>query len=417
MKKDIVILGSGIAGYSAAHAVKRTNRGVNLTIVSEESDPTYSACVFAEYIAGEIERENLFLRRRDGQVIERSERMPGRKVDRLDLQEKTLGLEDGHKLRFDRLILATGARPIVPKWPGVKRKGVYCLKTLADADAVYQAPGREAVVVGAGPVGLEVAVALQKRGWNVSVIELLETILPKLFSPLQSHLIHTLLERQGIRLLVAERLKKIEGKKRVETVVTDKRTLDCQLVLLGIGMRPEVGLAEGAGLRIGSHGGIAVDQYMRTSHEDVFACGDCVESVDRLSGKPRLSMLWGNAKMQGVVAGLNSLGLGRKYPGALNITTLKLYDATATSVGEVDLVDESHREILRHYGEHSSIRLVVRDELLKGIQVVGPRVDMSIFLHMMLSGERLNCLRESRDRYSLLRQKPWLVRLPAGLRE
>ena len=416
MNRDIVILGSGIAGYSAAHAVKRTNRHANLTIVSEESDPTYSACVFAEYIAGKIERDHVFLKRWDGEAVERSEWMPGQRVDRIDLDGRTLGLQSGRTLGFDRLILATGSRPIVPKWPGVEKKGVYCLKTMADADAVYQAPGKDAVVVGAGPVGLEVAVALRERGWNVSVIELLETILPKLFAPLQSQVIHTLLEQRGIRLLVGERLQKIEGKESVEAVVTDQRTVDCQLAILGIGMRPEVGLAQNAGLRIGSHAGLIVDQQMRTSHEAVFACGDCVESVDMLNGKPGLNMLWGNAKMQATVAGLNSLGLDRKYPGALNTTTLKLYDTTATSVGEVDLLDESHGEIIRHYGEHSSLRLVVRDGYLKGIQAVGPRVDMSIFLRMMLSGERLHGLRESRNKYSLLRQKPWLVRLPADLR-
>jgi NADH oxidase (H2O2-forming) len=414
---NIVILGSGIAGYTAAHAVKRTNRDVNLAVVSEESDPTYSACVFAEYIAGEIKREHVFLAGQNRGAIRRSEWVPGRRVARINLEERTCALESGQALHFDRLILATGSRPIVPKWPGVGKDGVYLLKTMGDADAVCQAPGKDAVVVGAGPVGLEVAVALQKRGWNVSVLELLETIVPRLFPPIQSRMIHTLLERQGIRLLVAERLERIEGKKRVEAVVTDKRTLDCQLVLLGIGMRPEVGLAEDAGLRIGSHGGIAVDQYMRTSHEDVFACGDCVESVDRLSGQPGLNMLWANAKMQGAVAGLNSLGLGRKYPGTLNMTTLKLYDTTATSVGAVDLVDESHGEMVRRHGEHSSVRLVVSDGLIKGIQVLGPRVDMSVFLRMMLSGERLHCLRESRDRHALLRQKPWLARLPADLRE
>jgi NADPH-dependent 2,4-dienoyl-CoA reductase/sulfur reductase-like enzyme len=156
---------------------------------------------------------------------------------------------------------------------------------------------------------------------------------------------------------------------------------------------------------------------MRTSHDDIFACGDCIETVDRLSGIPGLSMLWGNAKTQGAVAGLNSLDQRKKYPGALNLTTLKLYDTVAASVGEVKTPDESYQEIIKEHGEKSSIRLVVTDGIIKGIQTVGSRVDMSVFLNMLICGERLHVLRDSRNKRLLLEQKPWLIRLPAYLRE
>jgi NADH oxidase (H2O2-forming) len=417
MKRRVVILGSGIAGYSAAQAIGRTGEEVHLTVVSADPHPTYSACVFAEYIAGEIERERVFLKGQDRADLVPPESVLAQQAIGIDPEDKEIRLRSGRVLAYDRLILATGSRAVVPRLPGVDRQGVTCLKTLPEADALLRAEGKAAVVVGSGPVGLEVAVALRKRGWDVSVIELLEHILPRLFSPVQSRTIHTLLERQGIRVMAGERLLGIAGEKRVEAVTTDRRTLPCQLVLLGIGMQPEVSLAARAGLRIGPSGGLCVDPSMQTSCEDVFACGDCVESIDRLSGKPSLNMLWGNAKMQGAVAGLNSLGLRRRYPGALNLTTLKLYETVAASVGEVGLPDTSYQEIVKGYGEHGSIRLVVKEGLVKGIQTVGPQVDFSIFLNMMLCGERLHILRESRDKRSLIEQKPWLVRLPTYLRE
>jgi NADH oxidase (H2O2-forming) len=417
MTPKVLILGGGIAGYSAAQAVKRTGLNAQVTVITEEPEPTYSACVFAEYIAGEIPREGVFIRGQDQVVLAPSEWMLGQKITEIDLEKKSLLTESGQPLTFDRLILATGSKAIVPRLPGVHRKGVTCLKTLADANAILEVSGKSAVVGGAGPVGLEVAVALRKRGWEVSVVELLDRILPRLFAPVHSQRIQSLLEGWGIRVIVGERVLEILGEERVEAVVTDKRKLSCQLVLLGIGMQPEVRLAASAGLRLGSSGGIAVDPYMRTSHDDIFACGDCIETVDRLSGIPGLSMLWGNAKTQGAVAGLNSLDQRKKYPGALNLTTLKLYDTVAASVGEVKTPDESYQEIIKEHGEKSSIRLVVTDGIIKGIQTVGSRVDMSVFLNMLICGERLHVLRDSRNKRLLLEQKPWLIRLPAYLRE
>ena len=415
--ENILILGSGIAGYSTARAVQRAGRDVHVTMISEEPDPTYSACVFAEYIAGEIPRERVFIKDREKTDAPPWERIPGRKVERIDLEAKILDLEHGEPLPFDKLVLATGSSPLVPELPGIRKRGVYGLKTLAQADRVLQARGTDAVVVGSGPVGLELVVALRKRGWKVTVVELLDRLLPRLFSPLHALMIQALLEEQGVRVRLGERVQAIEGKDRVEAVVTDKQVLPCQLVLLGIGMRPEAGLAKRAGVRLGAHGGILVDPFMRTSHEDVFSCGDCVETMDRLSGKVGLSMLWGNAKMQGEVAGMNSLGLEKRYPGAWNLTTLKLYDTVSVSVGEVMPADTSFQEIVKHQGQRCAVRLVLREGLIKGIQAVGHRIDTSIFLNMMLCGERLNSLRESRDKRVMLGQKPWLVRLPPYLRE
>jgi len=417
LPENVLILGSGIAGYSAAQTILRLAGEVDLTMISEEPDPTYSACVLAEYIAGEIPRERVFIKERGPGWEGTWTRIPGQRAVRIDLVSKELFLEKGGPFPFHKLILATGSRGFVPNIPGIGKKGIFCLKTLADADRIVQAVGREAVVVGSGPVGLEAAVALRKRGWKVTVIELLDRLLPRLFAPIHAQMIQMFLEQEGVRVLVGEGVQEIQGGACAEAVVTNKRTLPCQLVLMGIGMRPEVCLAEDAGVRIGTTGGISVDASMRTSHEDVFACGDCAETFDRLNGRPGLGMLWGSAKLQGAVAGMNCLGLERRYPGDLNITTMKLQDIVATSVGEVALLDASSHEIVKHQGRRFSVRLVVHDGLIKGIQAVGPQVDISIFLNMLLSGERLHSLRDSRDKRLLLGQKPWLVRLPAYLRD
>jgi NADH oxidase (H2O2-forming) len=413
----VVVLGGGIAGYTAAQTMKRADRAIRITVVSEEADRTYSACVLAEYIAGEMGRDEVFIRSREQIPFGAGEWMGGRKVLEIDLRSRSLVLEAGESLRFDRLVLATGSRPVVPRLPGIRKEGVHCLKSLSDADALFQARGRQGVVVGSGPVGLEVAAALRKRGWEVAVVEVLDRILPRLFGSLHSERLQKLLESHGVSVFTGERVLEIGGAGHVEAVVTDQRSLPCQLVVLGIGMVPEVGLAERAGIRLGSQGGIFVDGRMRTSYEDVFACGDCAESVDRLTGRRGLGMLWGNAKMQAAVAGANCLGLGKRYPGAMNITTLKLFDTMAVSAGDVLLADGSYRELVQSQRERGSVRLVLKDGVIQGIQAVGAGVDIHVFLQMMLCGVQLHALRDARDKRVLLGQKPWLVRLPPSLRE
>ncbi len=162
MNPKVLILGGGIAGYSAAQAIKRTDHHAQVTVITEEPDPTYSACVFAEYIAGEIPRERVFIQGQDQIALAPSEWMLDQKITEIDPEQKSLLTESGQPLMFDRLILATGSRAVVPRLPGVHKEGVTCLKTLGDANTILQASGKSAVVVGSGPVGLELAVALRQ---------------------------------------------------------------------------------------------------------------------------------------------------------------------------------------------------------------------------------------------------------------
>jgi len=415
-RRRIVIIGTGIAGYSAAQTIKKSGMPVALTLLSREDVPPYSACVLSEYIACEIGREQVFLRGRDHIPFQGSEVRLGRHVVGLDLETRTVILDTGATVGYESLILAVGSRPVLPRIPGVDKAGVYSLKSLADAEAIMRAQGKEAVVVGSGPVGLEVAVALHKRGWRVRLIELMERILPRLFAAPQSEALQAILEEKGIEVRTGERVTEIVGKDSVEGVVTDRRTLPCQLVVLVVGMRPETGLARGVGLRLGHTGGIVVDVCMRTSHDHVFACGDCVETIDCVTGEVGLNMLWGNARQQGIVAGLNSVGITKRYGGALNITTLNVFGIMGTSVGKVMLEDETYHEIVTTHGQHHSTRLVVREGLIRGIQAVGPSIDISVFLHMMRGAQRLRLLSGSRETYAVAKHRPWVARLPVYMR-
>lgn len=388
----IAIVGSGIAGEEAANTARRTDPGARVLIVTEEPQPLYSACVLADYVAGEISRQRVLLR---SQVDYKKAGIE------LLLSEKVLGWSPDHRilnlkeqdLSYDRLVLATGSRPFVPPLLGVEKEGVLPLKTLKDADLLRQARGKSAVVVGTGPVGIEAAIALKCKGWEVVMVELLDRILPRIFDAPLARSLKNRLEAEGIQVLLTERVIEILGGNGVEAVRTDLRTIPAELVLLVIGMKPEVELAEKGGLNLGRSGGIEIDDTLSTSFQGVWACGDCIESRDRITGKKGLFMLWNNARMQGKVAGGNAAGASHRYHGSLNVTTVPIFHETAASLGLLasDLQEGEAKSIHRK-GPLGELWLVLQDDRLVGVQAIGRTERVGGLLGLLLKGGNLRWL-------------------------
>ena len=405
----IIVVGSGIAGDEAAHAACRTDPEAKVIMITGESHPLYSACVLADYVAGHISRDRVFLRTTgeyagSGIDIQLSQRV----IDWFP-DQRMLRLKD-RELGYDSLILATGSQALIPPLHGAGKKGVITLKTIGDADLIKEKQGgTHAVIVGSGPVGIEASLALRHLGWKVWIVELLERVLPRLFDAPIAALIKAELEERGIRVRPGERLMEILGEDHVEGVRTDRRTLKADLVLLVIGMKPEVSLAKKGGLALGPAGGIEVNEYMVSTRPDVWACGDCVESRDRLTGRTGLFMLWNNARLQGRAAGINAAGGACKYRGSLNITTVNLINQAAASVGFLagDL-PEGESQSLTRYGPSSAFNLIMRKGKIVGAQALGHTERVGGLLGLLLRGGDL------RDRlmgkYSSSRLESWPLR-------
>jgi NADH oxidase (H2O2-forming) len=327
--------------------------------------------VLADYLAGRIPREQVFLR--TGEDYDRAglELRAATRVAAWEPERNRLRCDSG-EIAYDRLVLATGSRPVIPRVPGCDMAGVFTLKTLADADLLREARGRCTVVVGSGPVGIETALALRARGWSVAVMEMLDRLLPRLFdqplaATLQSHL-----ESSGISVSLGEELQEIVGNERVRTVRTNRRTLPADLVVWVVGMRPELALIDRGQVDLGPFGGIAVDAGMRTSRENVWACGDCVESEELATGRRGLHMLWNNARVQGRVAGANAAGATRRYPGSLNITTVACGEEAAASAGMLAAdVPPEELDIVHRKRAGRELWLVLRRGRLVGVQAWG----------------------------------------------
>ncbi|MCK5213269.1 MAG: FAD-dependent oxidoreductase, partial [Dehalococcoidia bacterium] len=258
-----------------------------------------------------------------------------KELDVLDLKTSTTS-----KMPYDKLVIATGAIPAVPRGlKGHDLEGVFTLTKLADAHAILsemaQASPKRAVIVGAGLIGIETAEAFRERGLEVSVVEALPTVFPALLDPEMAAQVEKELVEKGVDLKVGQRVMSLTGddKGHVRKVVTEKAQIDADIVLLALGARPSVELAKQAELTIGATGGIAVNQCMQTNDPDIYAGGDCVENVHRVTGEKVLAPMGSTANKHGRIIGTNITGGCDTFPGVLGTAVVKVFDVNASRVG------------------------------------------------------------------------------------
>ena len=344
MVERMVVIGGDAAGMSAASQARRRRPAEDLEIVALERSNwvSYSACGEPYYVAGYIDPlERLVARTPEAFAQMGIEVRTRHEATAIDLDNRRLSVTEldsakRTRLGFDTLMIGTGARPLRPPIGGVHLPGVFGLQTLDDAVALRRVadagPGN-AVVVGGGYVGLEAAEAFHSRGWKVTVLTSGEAVLDRTLDPdLGSHVVAAM-EQMGIRVVTGTRVECINGAERVESVGCDDETHPAEVVVLGLGFRPESALAGEAGIGLGPTGAISVDDRQRTDAEGVWAAGDCAEASHRLTGRPVNFHLGTVANKAGRVAGINIGGGDARFPGVLGTAITKVYDLEISSTG------------------------------------------------------------------------------------
>ncbi|TXL89294.1 FAD-dependent oxidoreductase [Streptomyces sp. IB2014 016-6] len=344
----LVVIGGDAAGMSAASQARRFKGPEELEIVAFERGDfaSYSACGIPYWVGGDVERRDDLVARTPQEHRERA----------IDLRMRTEVLEidtGGRRVRardldsgseswtdFDKLVIATGARPIRPPLPGIDAPGVHGVQTLGDGQALIEtltrtSGGGRAVVVGAGYIGVEMAEALLKRGYEVTVLHRDEQPMATL-DPDMGRLVHEAMDGLGITTVGGAAVTKIltgdDG--RVRAVATDGAEYPADVVVLGIGVRPETALAEAAGLPLGPHGGLLTDLSMRVrGHEDIWAGGDCVEVLDLITGTTRHIALGTHANKHGQIIGANVGGDYGTFPGVVGTAVSKVCDREIARTG------------------------------------------------------------------------------------
>jgi NADPH-dependent 2,4-dienoyl-CoA reductase/sulfur reductase-like enzyme len=344
----LVIVGGVAAGTKAASRARRVDPEGEITVYQEEPEPSISECGLPYLLSGLVgERDELVARTPEKFAEQGIEVLVRHRVEKINPENKKLSvsrLEDGETFEdsYDRLILATGARAVLPPIAGAGLDGVFVLRFLTDSDEVMRYVGerspKRAVVVGGGYIGLEVAENLRRLGMEVSLIEA-EDRVALAYGPEVAERVEGHVEENGVRVYTGAKVEEFVGNGRVEGVRFGDDKLETDLVIVGVGIRPSVELASEAGAEIGEAGAIRVDRHMKTSLPDVWAAGDCVETVNLVNGKPVWVPLGDTANQMGRVAGTNAATgedtLG--FPGVLGTGIFKVFDL---GVGKTGLSEE-----------------------------------------------------------------------------
>jgi len=336
MKYDAVIIGGGPAGMVTAATVKKFYPEKSVVIVKKEEVsmiPCGIPYIFATL--GSVEAdimptksvENLGVQFIIDEVVD------------VDKNRKIVKVSSGEEIEYEKLVFATGSQPIFLNIEGSNLEGVYVVsKSFEYLKKLYDAvkEAENIVIVGGGFIGVEVSDELRKLGKNVTIVEMMDHLLPTAFDKEFGEIVKKELEANGIKIYLNSTVKKILGKNRVEGVeLADGGKIEADLVIFSVGYKPNSELAKKAGIRVGTSGGIWVDEYMRTSEPDIFAVGDCVEHKDFFTRKPTKLMLASAACFEARIAGTNLFNLGviRKNKGDIGIFSTHAGNITLAAAG------------------------------------------------------------------------------------
>lgn len=384
-----VIIGNSAAGVAAVETLRRLGGYQHsITVVSDEPTGAYSRCLLPDLVAGKSTEYSIRLRPAEFYRRLEVELLAGVAAVEVRPGEKRLVLQDGRELAYDRLLVATGAGPVLPAVPGIEAEEVFTLRTLRDARRLSALIPRVsgAVVVGGGLVGLKAALALKQAGLaRVTVVVTSPRLLIRQLDERAAAMVERELLNAGINFIYNARVKAfVAGPQGRLTGVEleDGRELPAGLAVVAKGVRPNSGLVAKAGGKVGQ--GIVVDGNMRTSLEDIYAAGDCIQVTDRLTGQKVNSALWTLAFEQGRCAAANMLGMVRPYPAPLT----RLNSARFGGVDVVSVGNLEGEEVLAQYDPlcHTYRRLVFDGERLVGFILAGKVDGAGVYTALVKSG-------------------------------
>ena len=340
----IVIVGGVAGGASAATRLRRLDENAQIVLFERGEHISYANCGLPYYIGGTIkEREALLVQTpramKDKFNIDVRVQSEVTAIDRKNKTVSVTDLRTGKRYdeSYDKLILSPGAAPVRPPIPGIEQKGIFTLRTVPDTDAIKEAVDKgkpsEAVVVGGGFIGLEMAENLHSRGINVTIVEAADQVMAPIDYEMAC-IVHRHILSKGLKLYLKDGVKAFrkEGK-RVKVELQSGKLLAADMVILAIGVRPDVSLAKDAGLEIGERRGIKVNSYLQTSDPDIYAVGDAIEVKDFVNGSDTVIPLAGPANKQGRIAANNIYGAGEQYHGTQGTSVVKVFDLTVAATG------------------------------------------------------------------------------------
>ena len=389
-RERLVVVGNGMAGLRfLEELVRRAPGRFDVTVVGAEPDPAYNRVLLSSLLAGDIGVGDVGLKPREWYAEHGVALVTGQPACALDAAQRTVTLGNGEVLGFDRLVLATGSDAIRLPLPGRDLAGVMTFRSLADIAGLEQAAseGLPAVVIGGGLLGIEAAYGLARRGVPVTLVHLMDRLLERQLDAEGARLLAAAIEAKGVRVLLGAETAAIRGGSAVETVeLKDGRVLPCGLVVMAVGIRSNTALAPSGGLQVKR--GIVVDDGMQTSASGVYAIGECAEHRGVCYG------LVEPCYEQARVAAAAIAGEPVRYAGSVLATNLKVSGVSVFSAGDFEGVG-AEAIVVRDAGVGSYRKLVVREERLAGVVLVGDTAEALWYADLIRAGTPVSALREA----------------------
>ncbi|MBC7228826.1 MAG: NAD(P)/FAD-dependent oxidoreductase [Actinobacteria bacterium] len=411
---DYAIVGNSAAAINACEAIRGVDREGSIILFGEEKYRCYSRPLISYLVAGQIESRGMYYRPSGFYRSMGVEFRKGTRVEEVHAARKTLTTDGKEKVKWRRLLLATGFKPFIPPVPGLEEIDYLTFVSWDDARRMLARTARPArvLIVGAGLIGMKAAEAARARGAAVTVVEKMERVLPQALDAEASRMVWERCREAGIDIVTGQGVAELEsrGNGKGRAVLEDGGEMDFDLLVMAVGVRPRVELAEGAGLDCSR--GIEVDGHQRTSLEGVYAAGDAVNAMDVVLGRPSINALWPVAALQGKYAGLNMAGKEVPYPGCNSMNAVEFFGLPVLSAGIVNPPDDGYEVISRRSDAGDYRKVVLRGEVLVGMLVAG-RIERAGILTSLIQ-ERANV---RRVKNFLLEEAFGHIHLPRSVRQ
>jgi len=361
-----IIIGNGVAGTTAAANIRKIDNEGEITIVSDEAYSFYSRIRLIDYLAGETDEQGLVIYKDAWYEKNNIKLLLNTPVSEIDKDRKEIVIPLGNRLKYDKLLIATGGFSFVPPIPGSDKKGVFSLRTLNDAIAIKKFAGqaKNVALIGGGVLGLEVGNSLRKAGHPVTVIEFFPRLLPKQMDVEGAQILQAQMEKMGFAFYLGEKTREIFGDEKAGGVRLENGTIiDCEMVIISAGVRPNIELANKLGVKYSK--GLPVNDRMETEIPDIYAAGDLIEHRGNCYG------IWPAAEKHGEVAGINMSGGNAIYTGTVPSNVLKIVGIDLIAAGDIDA--EGKRESIVQKDREKSIyrKLVIMDTAICGCILYG----------------------------------------------
>lgn len=407
-----VIIGNSAAAVGCIEGIRQIDQNNSITVISKEKYHTYSRPLISYLLSGKSDEEQMKYRPNSFYQDMNCKLLSGVTAEKLLPEQRRILLDDGSSQTFDKLLIATGSRAFIPPIKGLETvKNRFSFMTLDDAKAILKSISKDSrvLIMGAGLIGLKCAEGLAGKVGKITVVDLADRILPSILDEEASAMVKAHLENQ-LEIILADSVQSFDSNR---ALLASGQKIEFDILIIAVGVRPDIRLISDAGGRVDR--GIVTDEYCRCSLPDIYAAGDCAESIDVTTNESRVLALLPNAYMQGECAGINMAGSKKRYGKAIPMNALGLFGLHMITAGSYDGTEYVVKGESTENYNHNTIeykKLVIKDGLLKGYIMLGDVARAGIYTSLIKEKILLDTIN-----FELIKDKPQLMAFSQADRE